>query len=126
MVSSRVSNFRNSDKTVRDFTSEINLLRNVLDVIVQADADARLEQHGEQREMIRDSLRDCRTYVGEIDSVLEGIRSRSGIGWVVATLRSDPIKGLRKRVRRLMGTLQLCMSTITVYVLGRFHFNICG
>ena len=112
------------DGTVKAFAAEVEALSAVLDAVKSSSKDTLIinalpRQHtNELWTLIQKTLCDCNTIVGELDQLLAGIGSRSGVGHVITNfnlkLKSGRMTLLRQQIQSYTTILQMSMQMIGV------------
>jgi hypothetical protein len=112
------------DGTVKAFAAEVEALSAVLDTVKSSSKDTLIinalprQHNNELWTLIQKTLCDCNTIVGELDQLLAGIGSRSGVGHVITNfnlkLKSGRMTLLRQQIQSYTTILQMSMQMIGV------------
>jgi hypothetical protein len=115
---------KNVDGTVRAFAAEVEALSLVLGAVKSSSQDTLIinalprQHNNELWALVQKTLCDCSTIVGELDQLLAGIGSRSGVGNVITNfnlkLKSGKMTLLRQQIQRYTTVLQMSMQMISV------------
>ncbi|KAN0087165.1 hypothetical protein V8E54_000853, partial [Elaphomyces granulatus] len=114
------------DGTIKAFAAEVEALSFVLDAVKSSSQDTRIinalpRQHNNGLwAFVQKTLCDCSTIVGELDKLLAGIGSRSGVGHVITNfnlkLKSGKMTLLRQQIQSYTSVLQMSMQMINVHL----------
>jgi hypothetical protein len=112
------------DGTVKAFAAEVEALSSMLDVVKSTSQDTLIinalprQHNNELWVLVQRTLCDCSTIVGELDQLLPGIGSMSGVGHVITNfnlkLNSEKMTLLRQQIQNYTTVLQMSMQMISV------------
>ena len=115
---------KNVDGTVKDFAAVVKALSSVLDIVKSSSQDICMinalprKHNNELWALVQTTLYDCSTIVDELDQLLEGIESRSGVGHVITNfsldLKSEKMTLLWQQIQSYTAVLQISMQMINV------------
>jgi hypothetical protein len=114
---------RNVDATVKAFAAEVKAFSAVLDAVKSSSQDplmiyALRQYNNDLWALVQKTLCDCSIVVSELDRLLAGIGSRSGVGHAITNfnlnLKSEKMTLLRQQIQSYTTVLQMSMQMINV------------